>query len=96
MPRSKRPVVFDEFYCVFCGSRGIPVARCKGSEREAGHLKKIFCLKCKKETNHVECKPFSKYTHKDFLLEFNNHNFDEKGNRINTYGKLKELINNEK
>ena len=96
MPRSRRPVVLDEFYCTLCGTKGIPIARRKGSEREAGHLKKLFCLKCKRETNHVECKPFSKYTYEDFLTEYNYFNFDENGNRIRTYGQLKELINNEK
>lgn len=78
----------SDFYCVYCGTKGIPIWRKKGRAREAGHLKKIWCLHCKKETNHAECKPNTQYTYNDFLFEFNNHNFNEEGNRIKT---LKEL-----
>ena len=95
MPRSKN-FAFDDFYCTQCGEKGIPILRRLGAERNAGHLKKLFCLKCNKETNHAECKPFSKYTYEDFLVEFNYGNFDKEGNRIRTYGQLKELINNGK
>lgn len=82
----------SEFYCCNCGHKGIPIIRKRGSEREAGHLKKIYCLHCNKEFNHVECKPYTHYTHEDFLIEFNNHNFDKDGNRIMSYGELKEKI----
>lgn len=90
----KNIIVDEEFYCTQCGSRGIPIPRRKGAEREAGHLKKLFCLKCQKETNHAECKPFSKYNYDDFKIEFEYSNFDEDGNRIRTYNQLKELIKN--
>jgi hypothetical protein len=87
--------VESEFYCTACGSRGIPIQRRIGAEREAGHLKKIFCLKCQRETNHVECKPYTKYSHKDFLLEFNEHNFTKEGQRILSYGQLRDKLNKE-
>lgn len=91
----KNIIVDEEFYCTQCGSRGIPIPRRKGAEREAGHLKKLFCLKCGKEVNFCEIKPFAQnYTYDDFLLEFEYHNFDENGNRIRTYNQLKELIKN--
>ena len=32
--------------------------------------------------NAVEIRPYGKYTLQDFYIEFNNHNFDEKGKRI--------------
>ena len=86
----------NEFYCSQCGNRGIPVVRQKGKEREAGHLKKLFCLKCGKETNHIECKEFTKYSFEDFKIEFEYGNFNEDGLRIRTYGELKGLINNGK
>jgi len=85
----------SEFYCTQCGSRGIPVLRKCGNEREAGHLKKLFCLKCQKEVNHVECKPLTKYTHEDFLIEFEEKNFTPEGQRIMTYGQLKSKLNKE-
>ena len=84
----------SSFYCTCCGNKGIPIARWRGAERNAGHLKKIYCLKCKKEVNHVECK--GSYTYNNFLFEFENHNFDENGNRIRTYGQLKEWVYNNK
>ena len=84
----------NEFYCVICGNRGIPICRRKGAEREAGHLKKLFCLNCGKETNHAECRPWSGYTHDDFLIEFGHNNFTEDGQRKMPYGELKGLINN--
>lgn len=84
----------SEFYCTICGKRGIPVWRKNGRAREAGHLKKLFCLNCQKETNHAEIKPFTKYDFEDFKTEFEYGNFDEKGKRIRTYGELRGLIHN--
>jgi hypothetical protein len=87
---------FNKFYCTQCGEEGIPIVRKAGQQREAGHLKKLFCLRCQKETNHVECKENTHYTHDDFMIEFLNHNFTSEGNRIQDYNKLKEMIKNEK
>ena len=86
----------NEFYCTQCGKKGIPVIRRKGKEREAGHLKKLYCLNCGKETNHVECRSWSGYTKEDFEIEFNYNNFTEDGLRKMPYGKLKGRIHNEK
>ena len=71
----------SEFYCVICGNKGIPVFRRAGQGREAGHLKKLFCLHCNKETNHAEVRPYGKYSKIDFYKEFTFGNFDEEGNR---------------
>jgi hypothetical protein len=81
----------SEFYCTKCGKRGIPVLRTKGQNREPGHLKKLFCLTCG-EVNHVEIKPFGKYTHDDFLLEFEGGNFGEDGTRILPYELFKQNL----
>ena len=83
------------FYGTCWGKKGIPIARWRGSERNAGHLKKIYCLKCKKEVNHVECKMFSKYDYEDFLLEFNYNNFNENGERKEKYGIFKDKLKKE-
>lgn len=85
----------SSFYCTCCGNKGIPIARWRGAERNAGHLKKIYCLKCKKEVNHVECKMFSKYDYEDFLLEFNYNNFNENGERKEKYGVFKDKLKKE-
>lgn len=92
----RQSVVLSEFYCTKCGNKGIPIMRRRGAEREAGHLKRIFCLKCQQEWNHAECKPYSHYDYNDFLLEFKHSNFDNEGNRKMPYGELKGLIHNGK
>ena len=87
-------IIMSQFYCTQCGNEGTPVWRRKGAEREAGHLKKLFCLTCQKEQNHVECKPFTKYTYEDFITEFEYGNFTPEGQRKQTYGELRGLIHN--
>lgn len=82
----------SEFYCCKCGNKGMPVIRKKGKEREAGHLKKLYCLKCGCEVNHAECKPWTKYEYEDFLLEFEHGNFDEEQNRKMQYGLFKDKL----
>ena len=85
----------SNFYCVICGNKGIPILRKSGSAREAGHLKKLYCLNCKTETNHAECKPFTKYDYKDFIFEKENGNFTKEGNRVMSYGDFRSKMNAE-
>ena len=71
-----------QFYCTECGKEGIPVIRTgKGKCREKGHLKKLWCLNCKKEVNHAEIS--NSYTIEMFKYEFENSNFVD-GERINS------------
>ena len=90
----QKPTKGNRFFCTQCGNEGVPIVRRKGAEREAGHLKKLFCIFCAKETNHVECTEFGPYTPVDFIVEFNAHNFNEEGLRIKTYNQVKEEIRN--
>lgn len=69
MPNRKETTT-SEFYCTQCGNKGIPIARKVGSQREAGHLKKLYCPYCKEETNHAEIRPFGAYDYEDFEREF--------------------------
>lgn len=62
--------ITSDFYCTSCGKKGVPIIRNHGKMREAGHLKKLFCIHCKKETNHVEIRDTEKYTLEDFKQEF--------------------------
>jgi len=72
----------SEMYCTQCGKRNIPVQRKIGQEREPGHLKRMWCIHCRKEVNMVEIKEkCSGYTYEDFRDEFNWKNFDKDGNR---------------
>ena len=81
--RSKniRMITLSDFYCTKCGCKGIPIFRTIGKEKEPGHLKKLFCLNCQEERNMVEVRQNSKYGLDNFLIEYENGNFDEDGNR---------------
>ena len=45
-----------KFFCLACGSEGIPVLRKQGQMRGKFHRKKLFCVACKNTVNHIECK----------------------------------------
>ena len=45
-----------EFYCMKCGNKGIPLTRNQGHQHGRFHRKKLFCLYCREEVNHIECK----------------------------------------
>lgn len=89
--------IMSEFYCTQCGNRGIPVHRRKGKFREAGHLKKLFCLYCGKEQNHVEIRPMiGEYTYEDFRIEFENGNFTPEGQRKETWRQCEARVREQK
>ncbi len=72
----------SRFFCTRCGNEGIPIQRRVGKARTAGHLKKLYCLTCNREWNHVEIVENSiKYTIEDFYKEYSEGMFDEQGNR---------------
>lgn len=81
MKKNKQNVTISDFYCVECGKKGIPVPRKGSLKKEAGHLKKLYCLHCQKETNHAEVRPYGSYNVEDFQLEFEKGRFIN-GNRI--------------
>lgn len=60
----------NKFFCTKCGKEGIPILRKQNLQKEPGHLKILYCLNCKEEINHAECRPMGKYTYEDFKLEF--------------------------
>jgi hypothetical protein len=60
----------SRMFCTECGKEGVMVPRQVGKQREAGHLKKMFCLECQKTTNHAEIRPFGAYRLEDFQEEF--------------------------
>lgn len=44
-----------DFYCLNCGNKGIGLMRKYGSKRETFHRKKLYCIYCKEDINHIEC-----------------------------------------
>lgn len=81
MATKKQENTISDFYCTKCGKKGIPIMRRAGKQKEQGHLKNLFCIYCKQETNHVEIRPFGSYTLNDFKEEFELGRFID-GNRI--------------
>ena len=69
-----------DLYCTCCGKKAFPIMRRTAKQKEGGHLKKLYCVWCQQDKNHVECK--GRYTFDDFKCEFENGNFDSSGNRI--------------
>lgn len=43
-----------KFFCLKCGREGIPVYRAGNQLREKFHKKKLYCIYCKQEVNHIE------------------------------------------
>lgn len=81
MARAHRTETSD-FYCTSCGGRGIPLARSVYRGREAGHLKRLHCVRCGRVVNHAEVREGCSYTHDAFAVELEVGNFDEHGMRI--------------
>lgn len=87
-------MTMSDMYCTCCGKKNIPIPRKRGQEREPGHLKKMYCIHCKKTVNMVEVKDFgSGYTVDDFMWEFSNGNF-KNGERILSFGDFRTKMNN--
>lgn len=88
----KRKIIEEpsRFFCTKCAREGVPIIRTAGQMREAGHLKRLYCLNCG-ETNHVEIRPYGKYQYKDFLLEFKGGNFKD-GQRVLPYKQFKNTL----
>ena len=80
---ARNNITISRFFCTQCACEGIPIARKQQKQREAGQLKKFYCINCKKECNHVEIRPFEDgYNYEDFLEEFKMGRFTKDGKRI--------------
>ena len=71
----------SRFFCTECGNEGIVLRRKEGQYREGGHLKRLYCLYCKKEVNHAEVREIGGYNINDFKKEYNLGRFVN-GNRV--------------
>ena len=58
MARRGKSYAEHSFYCLRCGNKGIPLMRKQGFQHQGMHRKKLDCVTCKQEVNHVECKTF--------------------------------------
>lgn len=55
-------MTISDLYCCECGFH-MTVPRSRGKQRNKGHLKKLYCVRCKREVN------FHEVREKDFILE---------------------------
>ena len=62
-----RNFTVSDFYCTQCGNKGMPIPRKMAKERNSGHLKKLYCIYCKEDVNHIEIRSFDH--NKEELLE---------------------------
>ena len=60
----------SSFYCIKCGKKGLPIQRRKSLQREKMHRKKLYCIYCKEEINHIECKTQEDVN--EFMINFKN------------------------
>lgn len=47
------------FFCGRCGNEGIPILRNSGHLHSKEHKKKLYCIHCKEEVNHIECRNYA-------------------------------------
>lgn len=91
---NKSHTIISDMYCTNCGKKNLPVHRNMGQAREPGHLKRMYCVHCQKETNMVEIRPYGKkYTLEWFNLEYNMGNFKD-GQRVMPLSDFKQKVHN--
>lgn len=49
-------MLIHDFFCTQCGNKGISLPRKKGHQHKSGHKKNLYCIHCRQEVNHIECK----------------------------------------
>jgi hypothetical protein len=47
---------FNDFYCLLCGKKSYTLPRKDCKRKEKFHRKKLYCLNCRCEVNHIELK----------------------------------------
>ena len=68
------------FWCISCGQRGIPLARPSAKKKEQFHKKKLYCIYCKAEINHIECK--NQFEIEEFKKMFEEGKFLDESNLV--------------
>ena len=48
--------ITHDFYCICCGAKGIPLQRAGNKLKVKNHRKNMYCYRCKRTVNHVECR----------------------------------------
>lgn len=56
MSKNCRDFESHDFYCINCGSKGIPLVRPGNKKKGSGHRKNMYCYHCQHTVNHIECR----------------------------------------
>lgn len=79
-----------DFYCMKCGHKGIPVQRKINHKHGKHHRKKLWCMYCKEEVNHIECRNDQEV--KEFLENFKAGLYKEEVEESINYIKQENLV----
>lgn len=66
----RQSMALHDFYCINCGNKGIGLMRNQGFKHEGMHRKKLYCIYCQCEVNHIECKTYDDV--EEFKINFKN------------------------
>ena len=58
MSKKRASMELHDFYCIGCGNKGIALQRKTGFKHSSHHRKKLYCIYCKSEVNHIECQTY--------------------------------------
>ena len=75
--------VEHEFYCLKCGKKGLPVLRKQGYQKEKFHRKKLYCIHCHEEVNHIEVK--NPIERQEFLTNFTKGDYQDEAKNSLAY-----------
>lgn len=67
---SRKSYAEHSFYCISCGNKGIPLSRQQSHKHSKMHRKKLYCINCRCEVNHIECSTFDQV--EEFKFNFQN------------------------
>ena len=56
MGKTRKGMEYHDFFCLKCGNKGIPIGRKQGFQHGKYHRKKLYCIHCREEVNHMECR----------------------------------------
>ena len=85
MSKKNSKMISHDFYCINCGNKGIELMRQQSHQHKRYHRKKLYCLNCKCEVNHIECKTYDEI--QEFKSNFENGVYkDEAKESISTVG----------
>ena len=83
--RRKKLDQSNDFWCINCGNKGIPIIRPRSSRREPGHMKALYCCHCRMVINHVETRDEEEKL--QFQQDFSEGKYKEKAEESIRYAK---------